>query len=206
MGKPTIHAQSPKHRPAIAKILLPYSLLVLEAILLYKYVLPTMPDQQVQQLLDTPTIEQLFKQGIQAPDNPPDNNLSLVQEAQRFQTLMDPPIPPKPIPPPIALGTRQPSNPANRPADKPLRLLGIVYYPARPQDSMALLAQIGQEAMWLKPGSTIATFKVEQITSTTVLVNDGIRTFKLALDPQGNNTSPNLVFDLVRPQGDPNAK
>lgn len=77
-GKPTIHTQLPKHRPAIAKILLLYSLLVLEAILLYQYLLPTRPDQQVQQLLDTPTIEQLFKQRIKAPDNPPENNPTLV--------------------------------------------------------------------------------------------------------------------------------
>lgn len=200
MGKPTIHVQLPKHGPALAKILLPYSLLVLEAILLYQYLLPIRPDQQVQLLLDTPTIEQLFKQRIQTPDNPPDSSPSLVQEAQRFQALIDPPIPTRPMPAPITFGSRQSSNP-----DKSLRLLGIVYYPARPQGSMALLAQVGQEAMWLKPGSRIGTFKVEQITSTTVLVNDGIKTFKLTIDPQGNSTSKNLVLDLVRPQDDPNA-
>lgn len=119
---------------------------------------------------------------------------------------MDPPIPTRPMPAPIAFGHRQPSNPANKPVDRSLRLLGIVCYPARPQGSMALLAQIGQEAIWVKPGSRIGTFKVEQINSTTVLVNDGIKTFKLTLDPQGNNTSTSPVLGLVRPQDDPNAK
>ncbi len=136
-------------------------------------------DEQMDELLKSPTIMDKFEklQGIGAGAE--DAKSPLVQEAQSFARYLNPPPAPKP--------PKRPSKPRSTPSVKPkpaaasvkFKLIGTSYYASKPDLSLALIDEPGKGFRWVRRSDKIGRMVIEQIKDGVVIVNDGSKTIEL---------------------------
>jgi len=111
----------------------------------------------------------------------------LVIQARQFALRINPPPPPMPANP-------QPQE--NRPirpqvqVSAKFKLIGTSYHFGDPQQSWALIDEVGKGLHWVQQGSTVGHLCIEKIGDGAVLINDNGRKYELLAERPGK---PDLV-------------
>jgi len=110
----------------------------------------------------------------------------LVQQAQIFAAVLNPPPAPKPKSSPRP--PREDKGRARAPEIKPVntspkfKLHGISYRPSKPEASLALIWEPGAGHRWVKEGTQLGHLTIVEIDGDSVLYTDGTNTHTMALD------------------------
>ena len=134
-------------------------------------------DEQVDELLNSPTIMDKFKEMQNISEDAEDVKSPLVQEAEKFAKYLNPPAPKKPK---RVLGTGPPTA-ALRPQVVSVKfdLIGTSYYASNPDLSLALIDQPGKGFQWVKESDTVGRMVIKQIKDGIIVVNDGLKSVEL---------------------------
>lgn len=140
-----------------------------------------------------PSILEKFNQSsAQRQKNMQEVSSPLMQQAEAFALYLNPPAPPKPEPEPTPVRKKQVA--IHRPDVRPVQLSpkfelhGISYYCSKPEESMALVWEPGSGHRWIKQGSKLGHFVVEQVKSTSIIYRDGQHTHEIAFVPGQTTT------------------
>jgi len=130
-------------------------------------------DAEVEAFLKSPSIKDKFTQTMGgAVKRPSDQSSPLVENAQRFASIMNPPKPVPPVRPPA------PTTPVVTKAVEPaqvsakFRVLGMSYYEANPQMSLVLIDEPGKGLHWVRQGSEIMHLTIEEVKDGRIVVRD----------------------------------
>jgi len=128
-------------------------------------------DPRVEAFLETPGIKEQF---AKLPGRGPARRSSqpLVEKAQAFARLMNPPKPEprpassKPTPP-------QDNTPVLKTETRPLfKVMGVSFYPAKPERSLVLVDEPGKGMHWVRQGSTVMKLTIEKVEDGKIMVRD----------------------------------
>ena len=138
-------------------------------------------DQEIEKLLESPGALEKFNKAKGAKpgrsETPP-----LVTEAKKFALYLNPPA---------EAPKRRPSSERSKPGFKPpepkkdfsikFDLIGVSYYSAHPDRSLALIDEPGKGLVWVTQGSEIGHSVIEQIKQGVVVVRSGKTTSELTI-------------------------
>ncbi len=136
-------------------------------------------DASIENFLSAPGVIEKFKASSGNRKQLPANQVHpLVQQAQAYANIIDPP---KPVIPKNVAKTqgRSPaviSPPKNTPMFK---VKGIIYYADNPKLSLALIDEPGKGSHWVTQSSTVNHLLIEQIKDGVVIVRNGEESFEL---------------------------
>jgi hypothetical protein len=143
-------------------------------------------DPHAEQILASSVIERYRQAGGNGTQDDRHQTSPLVQQAQAFALYLNPPSPPKrnlTASLPEKQGIITPVPEVRPPSSSPkFELRGISYYRSRPAESMALVWEPGSGHRWVKQGTQLGHFFVEQVNSRSILYRDGQRTHEMALE------------------------
>jgi len=142
-------------------------------------------DAEVEAFLKSPSIKDKFTQTMGgAVKRPGDQSSPLVENAQRFASIMNPPKPVAPERPPA------PTTPVVTKAVEPasvsakFRVLGTSYYDANPKMSLVFIDEPGKGLHWVRQGSDIMHLTIEEVKDGRIVVRDAQGTSEMvAEDP-----------------------
>jgi len=130
-------------------------------------------DAEVEAFLKSPSIKDKFAETMGgAVKRPSDQSSPLVENAQRFASIMNPPKPVAPERP------AAPTTPAVAKAVEPaqtspkFRVLGMSYYQANPQMSLVLIDEPGKGLHWVRQGSDVMHLTIEEVKDGRIVVRD----------------------------------
>jgi len=147
---------------------------VLAAVLLVSSVVfGVQKDAEVEAFLKSPSIKDKFTETMGGAVKRPSDQISpLVENAQRFASIMNPPKPPAPVRPPA------PTTPVVAKAVEPasvsakFRVLGMIYNEANPQMSLVFIDEPGKGLHWVRQGSEIMHLTIEEVKDGRIVVRD----------------------------------
>ena len=142
-------------------------------------------DTEVEAFLKSPSIKDKFTETMGgAVKRPSDQSSPLVENAQRFASIMNPPKPTVPVRPPA------PTTPVVTKAVEPasvsakFRVLGTSYYDANPKMSLVFIDEPGKGLHWVRQGSDIMHLTIEEVKDGRIVVRDAQGTSEMvAEDP-----------------------
>ena len=130
-------------------------------------------DAEVEAFLKSPSIKEKFTETMGgAVKRPSDQSSPLVENAQRFASIIDPPKPTAPERPPVS--TTPVVTKAVEPAQTSakFRVLGTSYYQANPLMSLAFIDEPGKGLHWVRQGSEIMHLTIEEVKDGRIVVRD----------------------------------
>ena len=141
-------------------------------------------DENVEKFIGAPGVIEEFKATSgnirQAPS---DQVHPLVQQAQAFALILDPPKPEVPTPRRGAPGNRQVTVTPPDLTPK-FKVLTTSYYENNPELSMALIDEPGKGKHWIRQSTTVNHLFIEQIKDGVVIVRNGETTFETPIEPK----------------------
>lgn len=110
----------------------------------------------------------------------------LVRQAEAFALFLNPPQPQKPRQVRASASDSKSQKPVvNLPKITPkFILLGTSYYRARPDESLALVSEPGNNPRWVKQGTNLGHFVVEKIERGTIVYREGDRIGQMAVNTE----------------------
>jgi len=139
-------------------------------------------DSEIEKFLESPGVLDMFKQaggknraGTDSQKNP------LIAAAEAFSKYLDPPIIPTERPTPAPTREVARVEPPIQTTPK-FRLIGISYYEAKPEESLAFVDEVGKGAHWVRPATKLGHITIEAVREDAVVVNDGTKTYELTPD------------------------
>ncbi len=142
-------------------------------------------DEQVQQLLSSPTVIDKFskaKTDKTATNEDAARGGPLVKQAQSFALYLNPPESK------ISSANQRGGIPTPRgPIEAKFTLMGTSFFAAHPELSLAFIDEPGKGLRWVRQSSQIGHLVIEQIKDGLIVVRDGQRTYDIAVQK-----SPNL--------------
>jgi hypothetical protein len=140
-------------------------------------------DAEVEAFLKSPSIKDKFTQTMGgAVKRPSDQSSPLVENAQRFASIMNPPkpvAPERPAAPPSPVVTKA-VEPAQTSAK--FRVLGTSYYEANPQMSLVFIDEPGKGLHWVRQGSEIMHLTIEEVKDGRIVVRDAQGTSEMVAE------------------------
>ena len=140
-------------------------------------------DAEVEAFLKSPSIKDKFTETMGgAVKRPSDQSSPLVENAQRFASIMNPPKPVAPVRPPA------PTTPVVAKAVEPaqtsakFRVLGTSYYEANPQMSLVFIDEPGKGLHWVRQGSEIMHLTIEEVKDGRIVVRDAQGTSEMVAE------------------------
>jgi hypothetical protein len=140
-------------------------------------------DAEVEAFLKSPSIKDKFTETMGgAVKRPSDQSSPLVENAQRFASIMDPPKPTVPVRPPA------PTTPVVTKAVEPaqtsakFRVLGTSYYEANPKMSLVFIDEPGKGLHWVRQGSDIMHLTIEEVKDGRIVVRDAQGTSEMVAE------------------------
>jgi hypothetical protein len=133
-------------------------------------------DQEVEQLLNSPSVIDKFKLAQRDTEEAGESQDSpLVEQAQAFARYLNPPVQPR-----LDTAGTAPSTDVVRPrvTSSKFKLLGTSVHAAQPALSLAFIDEPGKGLHWAKQGSEVGHLIIEQVKEDHVVVRDGQRTFE----------------------------
>ncbi|MBN2590580.1 MAG: hypothetical protein JXA96_12020 [Sedimentisphaerales bacterium] len=148
-------------------------------------------DQNIENFLNGPGVTDVFKATLGSRPAAPVNQVHpLVQQAEAFALILNPPPPPVKSNPKTASGGR-PAAPTPPKVTPKFTLKSTIFYEQNPELSLALI-QEGKLTRWVMQSSTVNHLLIEQIKDGLVIVRNGEETFELKT-PEKNFTSPSIL-------------
>jgi len=132
----------------------------------------------------------------------------LVKQAEVFALYLNPPEPPKPE-------QAQDSAPKSKQAIPVVKLpkttpkftlLATSYYRARPDESLALVAEPGRPSRWVEQGAHLGHFVIEKIQPKMIVYREGDRLGEMAINtevPVRTDTAAQTTFASDRRSSSP---
>jgi len=138
-------------------------------------------DKKVKELLKEPGALELFRKARVAKtdknETPP-----LVEQAELFAIYLDPPVEVKRPRPSIDRPRHEPTPPEpKKDFSVKFDLIGLSYYSAHPERSLALIDEPGKGLVWVTQGSEVGHSVIEQIKEGVVVVQSGGNTHELTI-------------------------
>ncbi len=140
-------------------------------------------DAEVEAFLKSPSIKEKFTETMGgAVKRPSDQSSPLVENAQRFASIIDPPKPTTPERPPVS--TTPVATKAVEPAQTSakFRVLGTSYYQANPLMSLAFIDEPGKGLHWVRQGSEIMHLTIEEVKDGRIVVRDATGTSEMVAE------------------------
>ncbi len=139
-------------------------------------------DSDIEKFLESPSVLDMFRQaggknraGSDSQKNP------LIAAAEAFSKYLDPPIIPTERPTPAPAREVARVEPPIQTTPK-FRLIGISFYEAKPEESLAFVDEVGKGAHWVRPATKLGHITIEAVREDAVVVNDGTKTYELTPD------------------------
>ena len=140
-------------------------------------------DAEVEAFLKSPSIKDKFTETMGgAVKRPSDQSSPLVENAQRFASIMNPPKPEAPERP------AAPTSPVVTKAVEPVqtsakfRVLGTSYYEANPKMSLVFIDEPGKGLHWVRQGSDIMHLTIEEVKDGRIVVRDAQGTSEMVAE------------------------
>jgi hypothetical protein len=140
-------------------------------------------DEQAEEFLKSPSAIEKFKANKGATAAPSGSQVSpLVEQAKLFAHYLNPPKPP---PPAIAKRLTTPLPSPVKPTGLPppstaeCKLVGISYFAAQPEMSLALLDITGKGLRWVRQNGSVEHLKVEEVKEDRVIFQGSKGNFEL---------------------------
>ena len=153
-------------------------------------------DENIEKYLNSPDIITQFKtaEGSRAKTN--DNQIPLlVQQAQAFSLIINPPEPKKPAR--SEPSGRSKPNVAVEPNVKPkFTLKGTCYFKANPELSMVLIDEPGKGTHWVRQSTMVGHLLIEDVKDGLVVVKSSEGTYELKIEEKittNSNSEPSSV-------------
>jgi hypothetical protein len=147
-------------------------------------------DAEVEAFLKSPSIKDKFTETMGgAVKRPSDQSSPLVENAQRFASIMNPPKPVPPVRPPA------PTTPVVTKAVEPaqasakFRVLGMSYYEANPAMSLVFIDEPGKGLHWVRQGSEIMHLTIEEVKDGRIVVRDAQGTSEMVAEDRSITVS-----------------
>lgn len=134
-------------------------------------------DEGLNRILGAPSVVEKFKDSqAHTAHNRTDAISPLVEQAQAFALILNPPAPPKPV-----VGLQPPSPPTGSAGPRPdppssarFDLLGTSYSPASQDECFAYIRMQGQKTFrWVRTGDEIGYYRVKEIRPDSIVCWDG---------------------------------
>jgi len=165
-------------------------------------------DKQTRELLDSPSVIDIFNKAKSEKAKAEEQVSPLVKQAGAFALYLNPPPQSNPKP------ASRDGLPSVRPvvvAPKFI-LIGTSYYALRPNLSLALIDEPGKGLRWVRQSSEVGRLKIEEIKDGAVVATDGQKKFDIMAErpekisllkkPQSKNTASKSSVPVV--SGDSN--
>jgi hypothetical protein len=154
-------------------------------------------DEQIEEYLKSPSVrDQFVTMGVTAKKQSNSQRCPLVEKAELFAKILNPPKPPKPEPklPTEVVKEAEIPKPAG-PVTPKFRLFGTVVCESDPQNSLALLDEPGKGLHLVRQGSEIMKLTVELVKDGSIVVRDATGTSEMVVEeaPASAEPSPATV-------------
>ena len=157
-------------------------------------------DENIEKFLNSPGVIEKFKENTGNRTQIPTNQVPpLVQQAQDFALILNPPRPEHPR----NIGK---NNNVARTIVEPPPILspkftveGTSYYKQNPALSLALINEPGKGTYWVRQSSIVNHLLIEQVKDGVVIVKNGEETFELkTAEKKGFPAAPGRTSPLIR--------
>lgn len=141
-------------------------------------------DDQIEEYLKSPSVrDQFVTMGITAKKQNNSQRSPLVEKAELFAKILNPPKPPKPEPklPTEIVKELEIPKPAG-PVTPKFRLFGTVVCESDPQNSLALLDEPGKGLHLVRQGGEIMKLTVELVKDGSIVVRDATGTSEMVVE------------------------
>lgn len=140
-------------------------------------------DEQIEEFLKSPSVkEQFAKMGSVAKKRSNSQSSPLVDKAEQFARILNPPKPKAP-PKVVTKATKEPAIPTPKVAVKPkFRLFGTVVCGSDPTKSLALLDEPGKGSHMVRQGSVIMHLTIVEIKDGRIVVQDTTGTSEMVVE------------------------
>ena len=136
--------------------------------------------QKIEHNQELPIVEKFSLAGSRSANSSQTIIPPLVKQAEAFALYLNPP-PPK---------SNQAQTPRKRTisTERPVKvtpkfkLIATSYYRSRPEESVALVSEPGRETRWVKQGTRLGHFVVEEVGRGMIVYQDGDQLCKMAVD------------------------
>lgn len=144
----------------------------------------THEDKQIEAFLKSPGAKEQFLKGGHIPTRPSGEKSSpLVDEAERFARILNPPPPPKPvIKPEEIVKIEEPKPPVDQVLTAKYKLYGTVVCESNPEMSLAMLDEPGKGLLFVRQGSEIMRTTIEQVLDGKIIIKDSRGTIEMTVE------------------------
>jgi len=141
-------------------------------------------DEQIEEYLKSPSVrDQFVTMGVTAKKQSNSQRCPLVEKAELFAKILNPPKPPKPEPKPATEVVTEAEIPKPAgPVTPKFRLFGTVVCESDPQNSLALLDEPGKGLHLVRQGSEIMKLTVELVKDGSIVVRDATGTSEMVVE------------------------
>jgi len=149
-------------------------------------------DEQIEEYLKSPNVrDQFVAMGSAAAKRSISQTSPLVEKAELFAKILNPPKPPKPEPKPEAEVAKEAEIPKPAgPVTPKFRLFGTVVCESDPQNSLALLDEPGKGLHLVRQGSEIMKLTIELVKDGSVVVRDATGTSEMVVEETPVSAAP----------------
>ncbi len=149
-------------------------------------------DEQIEEYLKSPSVrDQFVAMGSAAAKRSKSQTSPLVEKAELFAKILNPPKPPKPEPKPEAEVAKEAEIPKPAgPVTPKFRLFGTVVCESDPQNSLALLDEPGKGLHLVRQGSEIMKLTIELVKDGSVVVRDATGTSEMVVEESPVSAAP----------------
>ena len=141
-------------------------------------------DEQIEEYLKSPSVrDQFVAMGSAAAKRGKSQSSPLVEKAELFAKILNPPKPPKPEPKPATEVVKEAEIPKPAgPVTPKFRLFGTVVCESDPLNSLALLDEPGKGLHLVRQGSEIMKLTIELVKDGSVVVRDATGTSEMVVE------------------------
>lgn len=136
-------------------------------------------DEKIEAFLKAPGMAEQLRTGSASEKNGQQQESALVRQAKAFALRIDPP--------PAPVAKRQvrdekvtPRRPKRTTVSVRFELIGTSYYPLDPDNSWALISEVGKGWHWVRQGGAVGHLTIKEVKDGFVVIDDGGKTSELA--------------------------
>lgn len=140
-------------------------------------------DKQIENFLKSPGAKEQFQKVGEVKRPSSSQRSLLVEKAELFAGVINPPPPPKVAPNPTSTAEPQPPEvPVDPPITAKFQLYGTVVCEANPESSLALIYEMGKGTHLVRQGTEIMYTTIEQIMDGKIMVRNSGGTVEMAVE------------------------
>ena len=163
-------------------------------------------DEKTEAFLKSPGLAEQAQAGSAVGKSEQQQESALVRQAKAFALRIDPP--------PEVTPTRIKKSHTSRPRPKgsvsaKFELIGTSHYPLDPENSWALINEVGKGWHWVRQGGKVGHLTIKDISDGFIVIDDGGKTSELAPNRSGgrylleNDVNKNIARSSVEPKQQP---